>query len=204
MKVVTLVRHTTVGAARRGRYIGSSDPPLEDEGLRQARALARIVAARKPDLCWCSPLRRSRQTAEIISTDANIGILEDEDLREIDFGEWEGLTFQEICQRSPQAATEWTAFSSSFAFPGGESVTAFFARTRRVAKRILAHEAKRPLVVAHGGSIRVLLCHLLGLPARHYMAFHTPPASIATVECCGERGELVELNNCVHDGNTGD
>jgi len=58
---VILVRHAALGAAWRGRYIGSSDPPLEDDGLRQASALARTVAARKPDLCWCSPLRRARQ-----------------------------------------------------------------------------------------------------------------------------------------------
>jgi broad specificity phosphatase PhoE len=196
---VFLIRHGDTGESLQGRFIGREDAPLSPLGRRQAAALTR-----RPDLARCrqavrSPMRRVRETFEIAELD--LVCRQDEDLREIDFGLWEALSFAEIARDYPDDVEGWARLDPDFRFPQGESLAHFRERIEKAAERIArtAATGTDPLAVfAHGGVIRALICHWLGLPARHYLLFDIDPASVSAVRLFGERGVLAGLNDRSH------
>jgi len=193
-----LIRHGDLGARRRGRYIGRTDAPLSQEGRRQAAALAGPLV-RRPDVAsvLVSPLRRTRETAELaLGRGANFVV--DPDLREIDFGRWEGMGFAKILAADPAAVDRWAALADNFAFPEGESIGNFRKRIGAAARRIAAGPARTAVVVTHGGVIRFLICHFLGLPDRAHLLFDVQPASISEIRIDGGKGVLTLLNDRRH------
>ncbi|OIP89357.1 MAG: alpha-ribazole phosphatase [Syntrophobacterales bacterium CG_4_8_14_3_um_filter_58_8] len=193
-----LIRHGDLGARRRGRYIGRTDAPLSQEGRRQAAALAGPLV-RRPDVAsvLVSPLRRTRETAELaLGRGANFVV--DPDLREIDFGRWEGMGFAKILAADPAAVDRWAALADNFAFPEGESIGNFRKRIGAAARRIAADPARTAVVVTHGGVIRFLICHFLGLPDRAHLLFDVQPASISEIRIDGGKGVLTLLNDRRH------
>jgi len=171
------------------------DPPLSTIGLEHAAALRRhIELLHARTTCLASPSLRARQTAASAGLDATF----DEDLREIDFGEWEGLRFAEIAEAYPDSVDRWAKLDPEFRFPGGESLTEFDARVRRVAERLAAGPPRRVAVVTHGGVIRALVCHWLGLPPEAHLLLEVSPASVTRVRLSGNRGTLCTLNDLCH------
>ena len=196
-KRVILIRHGDLGEGCHGRYIGRTDVPLSECGKRQAAALAGELARLKGAHLLCSPLRRTRETAEIA-----LGAVDacdiDSDLREIDFGRWEGMGFAEIASADPAAVERWAALDEDFVFPGGESLGAFSKRIKAVAGRIAADPAGTVVAFTHGGVIRYLICHFLGLADRQYLLFDVRPGSLSELSLDGGRGVLVRLNDRCH------
>jgi len=175
--------------------VGRMDPPLSTIGLEHAAALRRhIELLHARTTCLASPSLRARQTAASAGLDATF----DEDLREIDFGEWEGLRFAEIAEAYPDSVDRWAKLDPEFRFPGGESLTEFDARVRRVAERLAAGPPRRVAVVTHGGVIRALVCHWLGLPPEAHLLLEVSPASVTRVRLSGNRGTLCTLNDLCH------
>jgi alpha-ribazole phosphatase len=192
-----LIRHGDLGKRWRGRYVGRTDPPLSAEGKRQAAALAGPVARLNSARFFASPLRRTRETAEIaLGTDRRFEI--DENLREIDFGRWEGMNFAEIAAADPVAVDCWAALEDAFAFPKGEGIANFRERIRAAAERIIADHAGTVVLFAHGGVIRFLICRFLGLPDRHHLLFDIRPASLSEIRIDGGCGVLTRLNDRHH------
>ena len=193
-----LIRHGDLGDRRRGRYIGRTDTPLSAEGRRQAAALAEpLVRLLNGESVFVSPLRRTRETAEFaLGRGANFAV--DSDLREIDFGRWEGMGFAEILAADPAAVDRWAALAEDFALPDGESIGNFRKRIAMAAGRIAADPAGTVVVITHGGVIRFLICHFLGLPDRAHLLFEVQPASISEIRIDGEKGVLTLLNNRHH------
>jgi broad specificity phosphatase PhoE len=192
---VLLIRHGEVGEEFCGRYIGRTDPPLSTLGLEHAAALRRHTELALP--CarrLASPSLRTRQTAQAAGLDVEL----DDDLREIDFGAWEGLSFAEIAASDPEAVDRWARLDPAFGFPRGESLPAFHARIGRAARRIAEGAPRRVVVVAHGGVIRALVCHWLGLPAEAHLLLDVSPASVTRVRLFGGRGVLAGLNDLSH------
>lgn len=184
-----LMRHASVAAGLQGRLVGSSDVPLDAAGRAQAQTAASRIARAAPQVCVCSPLERCRETAALAAPALTPCL--DADLREIDFGQWEKRTFAEVAAAQPEIVDRWAALDPTFAFPGGESVGGFLGRTAAAAGRLAAIEADSVLVVAHGGTIRALVCHWLGLQPRQYVLFDVRYTGIVTVELFGDRGVLV-------------
>lgn len=190
-----LARHAQVDPRYAGRFLGRTDVPLSDLGRRQAAALAAAIQKKQVDAFCASPLRRAHQTAELLGPDAQ----PDADLREIDFGRWEGCSFEEIAAAGPpEQIDRWRRFDLAFCFPDGESLGGFVARVAQVADRISAGQSKTTLAVTHGGVIRAMICHLLGLEARHYLRFEVPPASITTIDLFDGGGVLTGLGDVCH------
>jgi len=189
-----LVRHGSTGPARDGRYLGRTDLPLDAAGGSQVEALAQLLRAkRRCGRCACSPLQRAAQTAEILRSATGCIPESDPDLREIDFGRWEGKMFSEIRDSSPEEVERWARFSADFAFPGGESLRDFLDRVGRAADRLAADEAETVLAVTHGGVIKIMLCHLLGIEPRRYVAFEIATASLTVVRLFEGKGVLSEM-----------
>jgi alpha-ribazole phosphatase len=193
-----LIRHATVPAAYVGRYLGRTDVPLDRRGQDQARALAAALGDAGAAACWCSPLARARQTTELALPGAATPPRIEPDLREIDFGVWENRTFEEIHAADPAAVDRWAALAPDFTFPQGERLAGFVQRIGAVAQRLAADPADTLLAVTHGGVIRTLLCRLLGLDVRHYLAFRVDYASITRLELFDGQAVLTGLNDRHH------
>lgn len=191
---VLLIRHGEIEEQYRGRYVGRMDPPLSTMGIEHAVALRRHAELVGVEGCLTSPSLRARQTAAAAGLDAEI----DGDLREIDFGRWEGLSFSEIAATDPEAVERWARLDPDFRFPDGESLAEFRERVRRVAQRIEAGPPRRICVFTHGGVIRALLCHWLELPQEAHLLLDVRPASLTRIRLFGSRGTLCGFNDLCH------
>ena len=160
-----LLRHGDTDLSPEHRFSGLRDLPLSASGERQARAAACRLAAGAPiDVVVCSPLRRAVETAAIAAGELGLSAVVDDDLRETDFGAWEGLTLAEIQQCWPAVAAAWRCDPRQ-APPGGESFADTARRVNRACDRLLRdHGGKRVLVVGHISPMKILLCRALGVP----------------------------------------
>ncbi len=192
-----MIRHGESETRYRGRYIGKTDALLSDEGQRQASALAAPLASIKDVSFFTSPLKRACQTAELaLGRDTTIEM--DDDLREIDFGLWEGLNFAEISAAYPAEVVQWAEPGEDFIFPRGESTSHFRRRIEAAANRIISNPAETVAVFSHGGVIRFLICHFLALSSSDHLSFDISPASISEIALFDGRGVLTRLNDRHH------
>ena len=190
-KQLLLLRHARHAAAENHTFIGSTDIELSEEGRRQAASMDAFLQPYHPERCFCSPLKRCIET---IRTFAGLQVEISPDLREIDFGNWEGKTFDQIQEMDPEAVNQWSCFDPEFSFPGGERVSDFLVRIDHVATALASCPEKTILVVTHAGIIRALICHFLGLSPRQYLLFNIQFGSLAILELFGDKGVLAGLN----------
>ena len=139
----------------RGRCYGSLDVGLSDAGRAHARELADGVPA---GIVWTSPRLRARETAAALASSP----LVDDGLRELDFGDFEGRTFDEIAASEPELYRTWMETPTRMRFPGGESYADLKTRALRSLERIWSEGDA--VVVTHGGVIRAGLAAWLGIP----------------------------------------
>lgn len=151
---VLLLRHGETEWSASGRHTGRTDVALSDRGRRQARALGAAITDRRFRLVLTSPLRRATETCRL----AGLAGVEDGDLREWDYGAYEGRTTPEIRREVPA----WTVWRGPV--PGGERLDEVAARADRAVERILAADGD-VAVVSHGHFLRVLAARWLELPA---------------------------------------
>jgi alpha-ribazole phosphatase len=187
---LVLLRHGRTGLS--GRYVGSTDVPLSEEGRAQMVMLRPTLAAMGIDTLMTSPLRRCTESLGLL--ELGLPVCLEPDLREIDFGRWEGKTFAEIEARDPGLVQGWAQGGRDFCFPEGESVAEFSARIEAVRNRLLTLEAQTVLLVTHGGVIRSLICSLLGLSLDNYLLFQVAKGQYSTIDLHSEGGVLTGLN----------
>lgn len=194
-----LVRHGATAWNAEERYQGQADVPLGEIGRRQAVALGRRLARKEIDAIYASDLQRAWETATVIAARHDLPVCSEPRLREIDFGAWEGLTYGEIRQRTPQALAAWEADPQSVTPPGGESLGQVAARVQAVLDDVArTHRGQTVLLVAHGGSLQVLLCLALGLVPQARWQFRLSAASLSEL-CLYEDGAvLTRLNDSCH------
>jgi len=148
-----LVRHGETDWNRDRRFQGHADPPLNETGREQARTLAAELAGELLDAVYTSDLARASETAEIVARRLGVPVVADTALREIDVGEWQGLTWPEIEARFPDGVRNW--HERGHGWEGGETYDALGERVVRALRRIgVEHPAGRILIVGHGGTVR--------------------------------------------------
>jgi alpha-ribazole phosphatase len=160
---LVLVRHCEPDESARGRCYGTLDVGLSPAGHEEAEALVERLRALAFDAVWSSPRLRARQTAEPVASARGIRLQSDDDLRELDFGELEGRTYEEIAATRPELYEAWMSEPTSVRFPGGESYADLQARAVAALDRIQAG-CESALVVTHGGIVRAALAAWLRLP----------------------------------------
>jgi broad specificity phosphatase PhoE len=159
---ILIVRHGETDWNRDGRFQGHADTPLNDAGREQAHALADELAGERIDFVYTSDLVRARETAEIIATRLGADVVARSELREIDVGEWEGLTWLEIEERYPEGARTW--HEHGYGWKSGETYDELGERIIAALRRIAAdHPDLRVLVVGHGGTVRATRAFIEGL-----------------------------------------
>lgn len=181
---VYLIRHGETEGAETKRYKGHIDVPLSRNGIRQMERMAEHISAeaRKRgseevtsrltnfrtsalNAVYCSDLSRAVKSAEIIAEPLRLKPIITPELKERNFGAWEGMTFNEIREKWPDAFNSWAANPLQFSPMQGESTIEARDRTMPVFKEILnGHEGESIAIVSHGGITRIILCELLGIP----------------------------------------
>ena len=149
MTTILLARHGETDWNRENRWQGWADPPLNDTGRAQARALAEQLRTTPFDAVYSSDLQRARETAEIAAELHDLPVVTDPGLREIDVGSWSGLTRPEIEERFPGGER-----------PDGETREQHLNRVLGAVEQIArANHGRRILLVTHGGTMRALRSH---------------------------------------------
>ncbi len=203
--LLTLVRHGQTPANVARLLSGVTDDPLTPFGERQAAAMgAALVSVIRDgtlpavDALYVSPLQRARRTAAQIAAPLGLTPVVRDALSEVNFGEIEGLTPEQVGERYPHLAVAFAPVSESFeiAWPGGESRPQFHDRVRDVfAGIVAAHPAAHVVVVAHGGVLSAALAHYLAGDSRRWRDYTVGNCSLSRLTVAGEAVTL----HCVND-----
>jgi probable phosphoglycerate mutase len=164
-----LIRHGATELSAEDRFSGGTDVDLSDEGRWQAERLAERLADDNIKAFYCSPMRRTVETARIVAQPYGLTLGLNEGLREIHHGHWETMRRQEVETVYPDEYAAWQEDPFTFAPEGGESGLSVMARSLPVIRSIVTHHAGETVaVVSHKATIRLLLSSLLGFDARGY------------------------------------
>jgi alpha-ribazole phosphatase len=185
---IYLVRHGETESNKERRYQGWTESPLSELGLRQAEKAAHFLAARGINELYCSDLNRALHTARVIGANCGVKPVVTPLLREIHFGQWEGLTFEEIEKDWGAEISRWLDDPFHKSAPGGETLGEVCSRMSTFINHLIAqNKANRNLVlVSHGGSIRALLYNLLKLDRASFWDIKIDNASISLIRRAGD------------------
>ncbi|MGZ5301329.1 MAG: histidine phosphatase family protein [Actinomycetota bacterium] len=162
MTTLLLIRHAEPAAWAKQLCHGALDVPLSDEGVIQARCIGDHLRDARLDEVYASPLGRAVATASAVARPHGLTPVLREDLAEIDFGAFEGRTFDEIAASHPDLYRQWMLDPTSVRFPEGETFEDLRARATSEVTRIRReHEDGSVAVVTHGGVIRAVLAEVL-------------------------------------------
>ena len=184
MRTVLLIRHGAVEGDAEGRFVGAADLPMSPAGEAQIRELAARLRLRVgPDAIYCSDLSRSRRTAELLANGSAIPICVRPALREIDMGDWQGLSRREVAERQPADYAARGRDIANFRPPGGESFADLASRVLPCWRDLVEDGGTQVVAIAgHAGVNRVILCHLLGAPLANLFRIAQRPACLNVVE----------------------
>jgi alpha-ribazole phosphatase len=160
-----LIRHGEPEMQRPPRCYGSSDLELSRKGREQMRHVARELQAEPVTVIYASPLSRALESARIVASFAACPVEVVANLREIDFGEFEGLTYHDIAARHPEIYARWMQTPAQVRFPNGESLPEMRTRVLDTLHAILReHDGQTVALLSHGGVNRILLGWALHMP----------------------------------------
>lgn len=182
MTTIDLIRH---GEPEGGsRFRGWQDDPLSDMGWKQMYQA--VGESSDWDLIISSPLSRCAAFADDLSGRIGVPCIEDERLRELGFGEWEGRVPAELYQEIPDALARFWSDPVAYPPPGGEAMLQFQSRVEAAWMDIQRDHGDHLLIVAHGGVNRIIIAAVLGMPLSHLFRIDIPYAGVSRV--CIEQG----------------
>ena len=193
---LVVVRHGRTAWNATGRFQGQTDVPLDDTGRVQARGVAELLRGEQFARAIASDLGRARETAEIVLAGEPPALEFDERWREMRFGSWEGLVWDEIVARQPELATKSSTTPRFYTPPGGES---FDDLCERIADAIAdidarANDGDRILVATHAGPLHALLRVALGNSEADALGVRFSPASVTRLALAPGSARVVDLN----------
>lgn len=198
--VLHLLRHGQTAASRENRFSGHADPPLTDVGRAMAEQFAAAYARVPWTAIYRSPMQRCEQTlAPLLARTRVVPVVEDA-LKEIGYGEWEGLAHDEVRARFPDAYAYWAHDVASRGTPGGETAFQVAARAMSAVERIRArHTDGNVLIVSHKATLRIVVCALLGMDVREFRErIAQPVAAVSVFEIEGRKTMLKRLGDVSH------
>lgn len=194
MKKILWVRHGLTDYLRQNRYQGWSDTPLNREGKSEIRSLRNRICQENVEVIFSSPLKRALESARTLARYLRLDVEVDERLKEMNFGAWEGMTYDEITTKFPEAFRWWERDLLTFKPAGGESINELRMRVESFLRDLAAREEETILIVTHGGVIRSSLLHFLDLPAAIFWKFELATAGLTTVNQSIDHCSLASLN----------
>ena len=199
MSRLLLVRHGNTKLNNAKRFWGQTDVELSTDGIRQAEKLRERLSAEKIDAAYSSTLSRTQLTAEIIASIHKLGVTALTELMEINFGFIEGLTFEEVSHLHPEIADVMSKWAIKPKFPGGESLENLDKRVQKFLKVLQKHKPEETiLIVAHAGTLRLMICNLMGIGPEHWRHIQLDLASLSILETYPQGAVLSLLNDVSH------
>jgi broad specificity phosphatase PhoE len=194
-----LVRHGVTDHNTNHRFAGYTDIELSDTGREQAGKLGERLAGEKIDAVFSSDLKRALATAQAVVNGHDVEIKQYPELREMNYGAAEGMTFNELKKAYPDLAESIIHFNTGICFPEGETFMGFVSRSCGFLDMLKGYgEDKTVLVVSHGGVLKVLVCDLLGIDHTHWPQIRVDNASLTIIDTYRERVILSLLNDTSH------
>lgn len=168
---------------------------LSPRGHEQAAILARHLKQKSFDAIYASPMKRVQQTLAPLLEGRNTASVVMAGLREVDFGDWTGLRWDQVKEKYNISAFDWLSQLEHAAIPNAESAQAFRARVEPCVQQILRdHPAQTVAIACHGGTIRMILSILLGMPLPQMVSFEIEYASFSQVHHWPHKTEVQLLN----------
>ncbi|NLL69562.1 MAG: histidine phosphatase family protein [Epulopiscium sp.] len=195
-----LIRHGETSWNVLGKYQGSSDIPLSLEGQKQAQALKDKMAFVSLSAIYSSDLQRAYETAKTFAPSHQLPIQSLDLLREINFGEWEGYTAEELRKKYGQSYEQFVKEPFSYSFPGEGSLQKVQQRAKKAIEIIQQnHPTGNVAIVAHGGILKVMMIALLGWDLSFYKQFWLGNTSVSTIRLKQNGKHVLEcLNDTCH------
>lgn len=193
-----LVRHGQTSYNAERRFMGQLDVPLDEAGRAQAQAVAEYLADERPAVIYASTLGRAWDTAVTIqaSIHSHPRLQAESRLIEGHFGEWQGKTFDELRRTDGERLRRWESGEMDSTPPGGESLSDFGSRVLAAYRDMCAaHPNETVLVVAHGGTLQVLIIQALGFPLQDYRKLWLYNAAVSELVIDAGRTVLMRLND---------
>jgi broad specificity phosphatase PhoE len=200
MTGIILVRHGQTEWNRIERFRGRADVPLNHTGLAQAEMTGRRIAAEwLPAAIYAGPLSRTLQTAEAIGACSNLPVRVEERLVDIDYGEWQGLTPDEVRGRWPEVLSAWYDTPHLAHIPGGETLDHLRARAMSAVNDLAARHLDQTIVlVSHTVVNRIILLGVLGLRNERFWRLRQDTCAINVFEMEEDLFTLVTMNDTAH------
>lgn len=203
---ILLVRHGQTVWNLAGKFQGKTDVELTEDGLRQAQMLADRFPVDRVDEIYCSDLKRAHDTAKAIGAKFGVAVIPSAELREINFGEWESLTYQEICAKWPENMEDFWKNPAKLTVPGGETFLQVQQRAmRKIEEIIAANDTKEGdryiVIVAHGGINRSILAGFLGMPINNVWRISQYNTAVNSIRIDDGMVTVEYMNNVEHISN---
>jgi len=203
---IILIRHGQTEWNRVERFRGRADVPLNDTGLAQAEATGQRVASdaspsreRQPVAIYSSPLSRAVKTAEAIAKHFNLPVQTHPGIADIDYGQWQGLTPDEVKERWPEFHHAWYSAPHTVRIPGGETLDDLRVRSMAMVNELAARHAGQTIVlVGHTVVNRVILLGVLGLGNDRFWRLRQDTCAINVFEVDSGEFTLMSLNDTCH------
>ncbi len=192
MPKLLLVRHGETDWNLEKRFQGLTDTRLNETGIWQSEQVAETLQSAEIHHLHTSPLTRTRQTADIINQYHNLRPQPDERLRELGFGAWEGHTWAEIERNYPTHAAKYAQNMANVP-PNAEPLPLYELRIQSFIES-LRHTKGTHLIVSHGGTLRTLLCLLIGLSVLEHWQFNMANCSITNIDIY-DQAAIVNYSN---------
>lgn len=195
-----LVRHGETPWNVTLQYQGQANVPLNDRGRLQAARTAERLARYGVSALYTSDTARAAETAAIIGEKLGMRATPMPELREIDVGQWEGLTPEELYRRYPDHMAEYERDPARTVRLGGESYAQLQQRALAALNTIFDAHSPGDVIVAvsHGGTIRALLCHVIGLELAYFGKMWLDNGSLTEIRYGSHGWRLVRLNDAAH------
>jgi len=198
---IYLIRHGATQMSAEDRFAGATDVPLSDVGREQARGLSKRLGKDPVVAVYCSPMKRTIETAQIIAEPHGLTPIAREELSEINHGHWETMLRSEVESQFGEEYAAWEEDPYTFAPEGGESGISLMARALPTIRELVErHENQNVVVVSHKATIRLILCSFLGIDARGYRdRLDQSPASLNALDFKDAvRARLMLYNDISH------
>lgn len=190
-----LIRHGQTEYNKYRAYQGWMDCCLDNTGLTEAKHMGTLLEGEEVDAIFSSPLKRARDTADIIAK--NVGspplYLEDR-IKEINFGLFEGLTYEEIQRRYKEETIRWERETENYCFPKGESIHDFYGRISDFMKDLEKMDYKKTVLVTHGGCIKCMLSFVACGSMELFWKFTVNTGSISRVMLRRDFSYIISVN----------
>ena len=195
-----LVRHGETDTNKARLALGQADVELNEHGRWQAQRLALSLKDEAIGAIYSSPLKRALATAEPIASSHGLEVQVDDGLIEMDIGEMEGLTFQQVGERYPHFLQAWLGGQAAYeAMPGGERLLDVQERAWQAIERIRQRQEQGTVAaVTHNFVIITLLCRVLGLELANFRRLRHSVAAKSVLEMGRDRIIVVSFNDTCH------